>query len=158
MNKLIHKVIAAGFGSGYSPLAPGTAGSIVGALILWILYSLVPEYFSGGWKGTPYLLILILLAFGLGVWSANALSQEWGKDPQKVVIDEIAGMWVSMLVVPVSLLSLTLAFILFRIFDIWKPLGIRKAEALSGGWGIMMDDVVAGLYACIVVHLILYFI
>ena len=149
------KIIATGFGSGYSPIAPGTAGALVGCLMLWALQHFFPLYFLGkmAWVG---LLALILIFFFLGVKSANVLEAEWGHDPSKIVVDEMVGVWTAMLFVPFNLLNLTVAFVLFRIFDIWKPLGIRRMEKLKGGWGVMMDDVLAGVYSLVVIHLWLY--
>ena len=150
------KIIGSGFGSGYSPFAPGTAGTLVGCILLWVIQCFLPFYFSGdrAWIG---LLFLILVFFFLGVKSANELEAEWGHDPSKIVIDEIVGVWIAMLFIPVTLTNLAIAFVLFRIFDIWKPLGIRQMEKLDGGWGVMMDDVVAGIYALLMLHLILYY-
>ncbi len=151
------KIIATGFGSGYSPIAPGTAGALVGCLILWVLQLSLPSYFSGGWEQTAGLFSLILLFFFWGVKSANVLEREWGHDPSKIVVDEVIGVWIAMLGVPFSLLNLAVAFVLFRLFDIWKPLGIRQMERLPGGWGVMMDDVLAGVYSCILMHIFLKF-
>ncbi len=151
------KTIATGFGSGYSPIAPGTAGALVACLLWWGLQSCPLSCFSGetSWAG---LMGLIVIFFFLGVRSADELEHEWGHDPSKIVVDEMVGVWIAMLFVPFSLSNLAVAFILFRIFDIWKPLGIRQMEKLPGGWGVMMDDVLAGIYALVVVHLYLYFI
>ncbi|MCB9338827.1 MAG: phosphatidylglycerophosphatase A [Lewinellaceae bacterium] len=155
--KVFWKIIATGFGSGYSPIAPGTAGALAGCLMLWGLRLVFPGYFSGGWDNATGLVWLILLFFFLGVKSANELESEWGHDPSKIVVDEMVGVWIAMLGVPFSLLNLALAFLLFRIFDIWKPLGIRKLERLPGGWGVMMDDVLAGVYSCVLLHVYLSF-
>lgn len=150
------KIIATGFGSGYSPVAPGTAGALVACGILWALQALFPEQFSGGWEKAHWLLLLAVFFFFLGVKSASRLEKEWGHDPSKIVVDEMVGVWVAMLGVPFSLVNLALAFILFRIFDIWKPLGIRNMERMKAGWGVMMDDVLAGIYAALVLHGWLY--
>ncbi len=154
---LFWKIIASGFGSGYSPFAPGTAGALVGCLMLWGLETFWPGCFTGldGWLG---LILLIGLFFFLGVKSADEMEAEWGHDPSKVVVDEIVGVWIAMLFVPFSLLNLFLAFGLFRVFDIWKPLGIRRMEKLKGGWGVMMDDVLAGIYSLMVMHVYLQLI
>lgn len=150
--KFFWKLIATGFGVGYSPLAPGTMGAALACLILWLLQCWQPGCFSGSWQSAHWLLDLILLFGGLGVAAADALADEWGHDPSRVVVDEMVGLWVAMLGVPLTGPNLLGAFLLFRIFDIWKPLGIRKAEALPGGWGVMADDVLAGLYAGILLH------
>jgi phosphatidylglycerophosphatase A len=154
---LFWKIIGSGFGSGYSPLAPGTMGAAVGCGMLWAFQFYFPTYFSGpmAWVG---LSVLILVFFFLGVKSADELEEEWGHDPSKIVVDEMVGVWIAMLFVPFNFTNLFLAFVLFRIFDIWKPLGIRRMEALNGGWGVMMDDVLAGVYALVVMHLYLYFL
>jgi phosphatidylglycerophosphatase A len=149
------KIIATGFGSGYSPVAPGTAGALVACGLLWTLTVVFPHQFSGGWL-FPHLLVLIAVFFFLGVKSAGVLEKEWGHDPSKIVVDEMVGVWIAMVGVPFSLVNLALAFVLFRVFDIWKPLGIRRMERLGGGWGVMMDDVLAGVYALATLHLILF--
>ena len=153
--KLIYKLLATSLGSGYSPFAPGTAGAIVGCGLLWLLekYQLISTI------NTPFLFIgLIIVITLLGVFVTNQLEKEWGKDPSKIVIDETIGLWISMVLIPFSWLNLLLAFILFRFFDIAKPLGIRKMEALKGGVGVMMDDVLAGIYANIILQVIIYFL
>lgn len=142
---LIKKVIATGAGLGYIPPAPGTIGALGGwaiglALIQW-------SSFPNNW------LILLIIIFGLlGVWASSSLEHVWGEDPSKVVIDEIIGIWISMLFLPPGWIALIAAFILFRIFDIYKPLYIRKAEQLKGGWGIMADDALAGIYTNICIQ------
>ncbi len=154
--KYFWKLIATGFGAGYSPLAPGTMGAALACLILWLFHIWQPESFSGSGFKTHWLLALILLFGGLGVAAANALAEEWGHDPSKVVVDEMVGLWVAMLGIPLTWPWLLAAFVLFRIFDIWKPLGIKRAEALPGGWGVMADDVLAGIYSGILLHLFIF--
>ena len=151
------KIIATGFGSGYSPLAPGTAGALVACGLLWGLHVVFPGQFSGGWPQSHWLLLLTAFFFFLGVKSANVLEKEWGHDPSRIVVDEMVGVWIAMLGVPFSGANLALAFLLFRVFDIWKPLGIRRMERMQGGWGVMMDDVLAGVYSALVVHAWLFF-
>ena len=83
-----------------------------------------------------------------GIWSADKLESEWGKDPSKVVVDEMVGVWIALLAVPVgNVWYILFAFLLFRFFDIFKPLGIRKMEQLEGGIGVMADDILAGIYS-----------
>jgi phosphatidylglycerophosphatase A len=151
--KIIHTIIVTAFGAGFSPFAPGTAGAIVACGILWLIEKL--ELFTT--YSISYLL-LILVCTGLGVVSTNYLEKHWGKDPSKVVMDEVIGMWIAMVFIPLSYLNILLAFILFRFFDIAKPLGIRKLEKLPGGIGVMADDVLAGVYANIVLQVIIIFI
>ncbi|MEM9921020.1 MAG: phosphatidylglycerophosphatase A [Bacteroidota bacterium] len=153
---MLHKIIATALGAGYSPIAPGTAGALVAAVFLWLLqYCLGTQLPSP--HGMPILVLILVFVFtALGIYASGVLEEEWGKDPGKIVIDEVVGMWISMLWIPFTVKYLFIGFLLFRIFDIWKPWHVARAEHLPGGWGIMMDDVVAGLYACILMHLILY--
>ncbi len=146
------KFIATAFGSGYSPVAPGTAGAAVGVLMLWGMSEIWPGQFSGGWPQAIWLLVAILVFLFLGVMASKKLEPEWGHDPSRIVVDELVGVWVAMLGVPVNWLNLLLAFGLFRLFDIWKPLGIRKLERLPSGWGVMMDDVAAGVVSLVFMH------
>lgn len=140
---LFHKIIATGFGSGYLPVAPGTAGAVL-ATIIWYIISLF---------ASPLLLIsatavLIVLFTVLGIWSANKLEPVWGEDPSRVVVDEMVGVWIALLAaIPDKFYYPLAAFVLFRLFDIYKPLGIRKMESLKGGVGVMMDDILAGIYS-----------
>jgi phosphatidylglycerophosphatase A len=103
--------------------------------------------------GSQVLLLAITLI--AGIWSANALEKEWGHDNNKIVIDEVAGMMITLLFVPVTIEHLLTGLLLFRFFDIVKPLGIRQAEALPGGWGVMADDVLAGVYAQLLLQLMI---
>jgi phosphatidylglycerophosphatase A len=140
---IFHIVIATGFGSGYFPKAPGTAGAVF-ATIIWFILSFLLSPCS--------LLIitalLIALFTALGVWSSGIMEADWGKDPSKVVIDEMVGVWIPLLAVSDGNIYYALAaLILFRFFDIAKPLGIKKMEAIGGGWGIMLDDWLAGIYS-----------
>ena len=153
--KTFWKIIATGFGAGYSPIAPGTMGALVGVLFL-IPNLFVIACFNGRYYLDPILILLILSFFFIGVKATNELESEWGHDPQRIVIDEMVGLWISMILIPYSTMTLLVAFILFRIFDIWKPLGIRKMEKFKGGWGVMMDDVLAGVYANIVLQILIY--
>lgn len=144
----VHKTIATFFGLGYSPKAPGTVGAL-GAL------SLFAGLFYLGMSNEAFLLLLILLFF-VGIYASNKVEQYWGEDNGRVVIDEALGMGISVLWVPFSWQYYIGAFALFRLFDIWKPLGIRRAEQLKGGWGVMADDLLAGIYSNIILQTILY--
>ncbi len=153
--KFIYKLTATALGSGYSPIAPGTAGAIVGCLALWMLekYNLIST------TNTPILFIgLILVTTVMGIIATDKLEEEWGKDPSKVVLDEVIGIWITMMFVPLTFTNVLIGFILFRFFDIAKPLGIRKLESLNGGLGVMADDMLAGIYANIMLQVIVYFI
>ena len=154
---LFWKIIGSGFGAGYSPIAPGTAGALVALLFLVAhVHLVIYGCFGGYYVPLGFLLPLIFIFFFLGKIACDKLEPLWGHDPSKIVVDEMVGMWIAMLLVPFDLLNTLLAFILFRIFDIWKPLGIRKMEKLKGGWGVMMDDVLAGVYSLIILHLYLF--
>ena len=141
--KLFHIIIASGFGSGFSPFAPGTAGALVAVIIWTVLFYVIP--FNILLVVTSLLIVLFTAA---GIWSADKLESEWGKDPSKVVVDEMVGVWIALLAVPVgNVWYILFAFLLFRFFDIFKPLGIRKMEQLEGVIGVMADDILAGIYS-----------
>src|SRR5581483_1223123 len=129
-------------GAGRSPVAPGTAGSAVALLLLW----LVP--FS------PAALVAFLVAVTrAGGWAGGRVERLVGEtDPGLVVVDEVAGMTVSVLALPRTPSVLLAAFVLFRVFDVVKPFPAGRSQRLPGGLGIMVDDLVAGLYALLVLH------
>jgi phosphatidylglycerophosphatase A len=134
-------VVASVFGAGYSPVAPGTVGSLVTAVAIWLL------------PFTPLRIAVTLAVVTLlGIWSGSRVERVLGrKDPGLIVIDEVAGMLLSVILLPRSIPVLVTAFLLFRLFDIWKPFPARESQALSGGMGVMVDDLIAGLYALILV-------
>lgn len=136
----IWKACVTTFGLGYIPFAPGTLGALGGLIpgILIIRYAEFPDVWLAG---------LILLALITGIIGSDKLEPVWGKDPSRIVIDETAGMWVSLLWLPPNLWYIIPAFAFFRFFDIYKPLGIRKLERIKGGAGVMADDFLAGIYA-----------
>jgi len=138
--------LATGFGSGYSPIAPGTAGTVVGLLMFW----------PAAYLAFPYQLAATVVLFLVGVQAATIVERESGlKDPGIVVVDEIVGIWVTMLHVPWTWPYVLGGFLLFRIFDVVKPFPARTAESrLPRGWGIVCDDVVAGIYANLVLQLV----
>ena len=137
--------VATGGYAGYAPVAPGTAGSLVGLGV----YALVR------WYGGPGLEAIVLSAVvAVGVWSATAGERYFGKtDPGHVVIDEVAGMLLTLLWLPVTWVGALVGFLAFRVFDIIKPFPAGAAERLPRGWGVMADDLVAGVYAHLVVRL-----
>jgi phosphatidylglycerophosphatase A len=136
------------FGCGYSPFAPGTAGSLAGLAIAVVLH----EYAGFSWW---QFLLLAALLFGPAVWAAGITAEAVGrKDPSIVVVDEVIGQWISLAGVRhFTWESYLAAFLLFRLFDIWKPPPVRQLEALPGGLGINADDVMAGIYAALVLFL-----
>jgi len=132
-------------GMGFIPIAPGTIGALEGCLGAL----LIEQYMAhANWV----LAFFIILFFLLGVHCTNKLETDWGKDPSFIIIDEVVGMWIAMWMLPKGWIYIVAAFILFRFFDIYKPLFIRKMENLKGGWGVMMDDVLAGVYANVVIQ------
>ncbi|MFK7981025.1 MAG: phosphatidylglycerophosphatase A [Saprospiraceae bacterium] len=152
--KSLHKIIATAFGAGYVPIAPGTAGALLGCILL-AAYT----HFIGFNNNTNFQIgfsIIIILTTLAGVWATRNLQAEWGEDPSKVVIDEVIGVWINLLFVPLNWQNICIGFVLFRFFDIAKPLGIRKMEAFENGWGVMLDDVLAGIYGNMVLQIILY--
>ena len=137
--------IASGFGSGFSPFASGTVGSAV-ALIPWLALRELDLVF--------YVLALAA-AFALGVWASDIVIRRLGvEDPSVVVWDEFVGQWIALLplvVAPRGWLWIVAAFVLFRIFDVWKPWPASWADRhVKGGFGAMLDDVFAGAYAALV--------
>ncbi len=141
----IQKIIGTVCGIGYVGKGGGTLAAAVCALFLYGATLLTPG------RGLPLLLLpsLTVLLTILGIWSGNGVEAVWGKDSSKVVMDEVVGMLVSVLFHPLRPGVIIAGLVLFRIFDIAKPLGIRKTEELPGGWGVMVDDILAGIYASI---------
>jgi len=140
---LVHSAdwLATCFRIGYLPLAPGTWGS-ASAVIAW---RLLPE------MDLFRLSLIVIVIFLVGVNASSIVSnKERDSDPSKVVIDEWVGMWIALLMIPNEWVWLGIAFLLFRVFDIIKVYPANRFERLPGGWGIMMDDVVAGLYAGVI--------
>jgi phosphatidylglycerophosphatase A len=167
--------VATAGGLGYLPKAPGTWGSLLGvalaSITFWmanINFRLVPPTANGSWAERSPLADFLanqaqiaLFISIVGVWASSRAAQYWKtKDPQRVVVDEVSGQSIAYL----GLFStgpfahgwiyLLAGFILFRVFDIWKPFPARQAESLPGGWGIMADDWVAGVYAAVVLYLL----
>jgi len=136
--------LAVGFGIGHFPRIPGTAASAVGLLFFWPLRHLGVLFWG------PMLAVL----FGLGVYGARRHEAASGKkDPACVVVDELCGALVTLVFTPHSTAMAWLGLGLFRLFDIAKPPPIRWLEALPGGWGIMLDDLAAAVYAVAILHL-----
>lgn len=144
---LFHKITSTSLGIGYIGKGAGTAAAAV-TCVVWYLSQAHGAYF------VPALIITLLITT-LGIWSSNAVDAIWGKDHQRVVIDEVAGMCITLLWVPVTLVNVLVGLVLFRFFDIVKPLGIRKLEKWPGGWGVMFDDILAGVYAGIILQIII---
>ena len=141
------------FGIGRLSPGPGTWASLVAALIWFALSRAIQPRLQ-----TPILAVLSAIVIFAGIPAATRVANASGvKDPQFVVIDEVAGQWISFLFVPITWKTLLVGFILFRSFDIVKPPPVRQLEKLPGGSGIVLDDVGAGIYALIVMQLLLHF-
>ena len=138
--------LAFGFGSGLAPFAPGTFGTLAA----------VPLYLLMQPLSLPLYLAVVVVAFVAGIWICGAAGTDLGvHDHGGIVWDEFVGLWVTMIAAPVGWQWIVIGFLLFRLFDIWKPWPIGWADQqLSGGLGVMLDDVIAGVYAFIVLQII----
>lgn len=162
--------VATAGGLGYLPKAPGTWGSLAGVALAifatWLNSLHIPIVTSpsigfvfwtrGFYLDIPLLVITLTVAV-IGFWASNrAAGFAASKDPQFVVIDEVSGQLLTYFLpfAPLNWKSWLLGFILFRVFDIWKPFPARQAESLPGGWGIMADDWIAGIYAAVALYLL----
>lgn len=137
MSRVATFIATAGY-VGYAPIAPGTFGSAIGlvvyAAVIWTDNVIV--------EGAVLLVVLVA-----GIWSADLVEKQWGKDPSAVVIDEVLGMLVTLAFVSASVNAAIVGFFLFRLFDVLKPYPAGRLEHLHGGPGIMLDDAMAGVYA-----------
>lgn len=129
---------------------PKGGGSIAAA------FAALCWYFLMGNNCTVQVIATVIVFFA-GVWVSDNLEKYWGKDSNKIVIDEVLGMMVTLLFLPISLKVVLVGFVLFRFFDITKVLGIRKSEELPKGWGVMVDDLWAGVYSNLILQAMLYF-
>ena len=142
---LLSRCIATGLFVGYVPAAQGTFGSLWGPVVCL----LVPE------SRLFIVWLLLPVLFLVGVWASARAETYWGHDPGRVVIDEALGVLVTMAFVPISVTAIWTGFFLFRFFDIFKPPPIRFFEKLPHGWGVMTDDLFAGIFANIVLRLLI---
>ena len=134
------RVIATAGGLGYAPVAPGTVASLPVALLVW---ALVPREAA--------LLAVTVAVSALGIWAAGREEARVGvRDPSSVVVDEAAGMLVALIAAPPGLVWALALFFLFRVFDVFKPYPIHRLQDLPGGWGVVADDLLAGVYANLV--------
>jgi phosphatidylglycerophosphatase A len=137
------EVVATAFGAGYFPFAPGTVGSLVGLALFWPLHLAPP----------PVQAAVTVIVYFVSVAASTRLARRLGrKDPGVVVVDEVVGMWISLLFLPFTPAVAAAGFLLFRALDVFKPWPARQFESLPGGWGIMTDDVMAGIYANLLLH------
>ncbi|MFC1490251.1 phosphatidylglycerophosphatase A [Candidatus Latescibacterota bacterium] len=143
------KIISSIFYAGYFPFASGTFGS---GLIV-VLYFFLP-----GSMNLNAVAISLPIVFFIGVWSSSRCETFWGKDSGKIVIDEIAGMLATLLFIPLNLKIVIVGFFLFRAFDIFKPFPVRNMEGLPRGWGVMTDDLLAGVYSNLVLRIFIFMV
>lgn len=148
MKKHLIIILSTGLYSGFFPVVAGTIGTI-------------PAWFIAFFFIRDNLLILApvtFVTFILSVWSADEAEKMYGHDAKKIVIDEWAGMFVSLLFIPFSFVNYVIAFFAFRVFDVAKVPPASQFERLPGGWGITMDDIAAGIYANIATRIVIYLI
>ncbi len=143
--------VATAGGAGFAPKAPGTAGSIVGVLIYLLMEALhLAAYY-------PHAIIFF---FVIGIWASFRVEHLWGHDAQRIVIDEVVGQMITFGIAAgryqLSAFYVALGFGLFRLFDILKPFPIRRLEKLKGGFGVVADDVGAGIFALMVLTIVRY--
>lgn len=144
---ILYKLIATCLGIGYLQKGAGTLAALF-CCLFWYAFRLDQT----SWVSQA---IQIIILFFVGVWVSAKLEKEWGHDSNRIVIDEWLGMSVASFLLPFTWINYVLAFVLFRFFDIAKPLGIRKAEAVPSGWGVMLDDLLAGIYSAVILQLFL---
>lgn len=135
------------FGIGRIPFAPGTFGSLAAALIYLLLPAMRP---------LAIIVPLIIIVSLLGVWAGGVMEEEYGNDPSAVVIDELAGQWLALAALPGGAVTVALSFAFFRLFDIAKPGPVDRVQRLPGGWGIMTDDLLAGVLANLSVRFLMF--
>ncbi len=144
----LQKIVATAGGIGYLPIAPGTWAAGIAA-VFWF-------YFNNSISGSYNIqLLLTVIVIAAGIYYAGKILSENEKDPSYIVIDEVAGLFVTLIFIPPTFYNVLLGFILFRFFDIVKPLGVRTMEKYPQGWGIMLDDILAGIYSNVVIRVIL---
>ena len=138
-------LVGTGFGTGMSPFAPGTVGSLA-ALLIYYLLPISGDSF--------YLYALVAVGLVVGIWATGSLSTPTEPDPGKAVWDEFVGMWATCLLLPKEWPWLLAAFFCFRALDVLKPWPARRLEGLHGGLGIMADDLVVGIYGAVLLNLV----
>lgn len=144
----IEKLIGSAFYTGFIPFASGTFGSLA-ALIIY----LIP-----GFENPTIMIIAISIATVLGIRIGGKFEIIYGKDPAECTIDEVVGMWISLILLPKKIWIIAISFVIWRLLDIIKPFPARNLEKLPGGFGIMFDDIASGIYTLFLMHIIVYFI
>jgi phosphatidylglycerophosphatase A len=153
----IHKYIATSLGMGHLPIAPGTVGAIFGILVQFIINSFLG---SKGFNQTEILflnVVAIIFVTFLGLAAIKKVHTIWEHDASKIVIDEVVGVWITALFLPLNWKYYLYALIIFRFFDIAKPLFIKKFDQMHNDWSVMLDDVLAGIYGLITMQLLIHF-
>lgn len=141
------KLFATGLGTGYCPIVPGTIGSLLGVALYFVLVKLEPS---------AYISIIVVLFF-VGVFTATRAEKLFEKkDARQIVIDEVVGCLISLLFIPRTNWCIIIGFVIFRIFDIIKPFPANASQRLPGGWGIMVDDLIAGIYTAVVINIVVF--
>jgi len=140
------KIIGSGFYSGYFPIASGTVGSVVAIII----------YLIPGFENLYVIIPASIILFLYGIFVGTKFEIEYGKDPAQCTVDEFVGTWISLIALPKTIFIVITTFLLWRILDIIKPPPARNLEKLEGGLGIMIDDVISGIYTLIIMHLVVY--
>lgn len=144
---LFEKIVGSGLFTGYIPFASGTFGSLIALFIYWI----------PGFEQIYVIAPAIILLFIYGIFITSKFESVYGKDPSQCTVDEFVGTWIALIALPKTFFISLTSFMIWRILDIIKPFPARTSENLNAGWGIMMDDVISGLYTLIILHLIVYF-
>jgi phosphatidylglycerophosphatase A len=140
--------VATFFGSGFFPIAPATFASALVTLVIWFWVPVNP--FMEG--------VVALALVPISVWSAHQAEKRLGHDAHPIVIDEVLGQWLALLAMPRTAIWMAAGFLLFRFFDIVKPLGIYRLQSLPGGWGVTADDALAGIYSRIVLAVAMWIV
>jgi phosphatidylglycerophosphatase A len=148
----ILRIYATGLGTGFFPIAPGTAGSVL-ALAVYCWFPGLPLG-ADGHIGIRSLLLVIALTL-VGVAASRRGEEEFGKDGSPIVIDEVIGQWITVMGLVPTPVVIVAGFLLFRLLDIFKPFPAGRSQALPYGWGVMADDVVSGLYGAVILRLLL---
>jgi phosphatidylglycerophosphatase A len=150
--KLFYRLISTCLGIGYTPKGGGTVAAVV-CCIAWYF-----AWRSGNgflWSQTIIIQLAITAVITVvGAWAAGKMEADWGEDSYRIVIDEVAGMCLTLVAIPVRWPYVLIGLVLFRFFDIVKPLYIRRMERIAGGWGVMLDDLLAGVYANLLLQIV----
>jgi len=151
----LSKLIATAFGTGYAPKAPGTVGSIFGVLFLYLFNYFLKQFVDTNLYIVLINIVLIIITFFVGGFAIKKVHEEWKHDSGKIVIDEVIGIFITLVAAPLDWRYYLIGLVLFRIFDIWKPLFIRNLDNMQSDWSVMLDDVLAGVYSFIVMEIII---